>query len=217
MNELLLGTIMLRVDGKKIGLQLKKARAEMGLSQEEVGQKIGVTWEMISRYENGRSGALKYLDKFSKLYKKPISYFVGQDDKENEFNVDILVKKLKEKGVTYNKSLKNVVTKLDELTGKGIEQDLKTSEVFHGVSSALTDKYPEVFALRINKKIELKEGTGLKKDDIGFFSTNVEAKKDDIVIGYDGISYKVMLHDPDDKDSLDTPLAVLVQLERNFR
>ena len=53
-----------------IGIQIKKARAEAQLTQSDLGGKIGVTWEMISRYENGQSSPRKNLEKISKVLKK---------------------------------------------------------------------------------------------------------------------------------------------------
>ena len=65
------------MNDKIIGIQIKKARAEAQLSQTELGKKIGVTWEMISRYENGKSSPRKNLEKISKALGRPIQYFFG--------------------------------------------------------------------------------------------------------------------------------------------
>ncbi len=42
----------------EIGRIIKEERQKRGLSQQELATKVGVTWEMISRYERGRSSAL---------------------------------------------------------------------------------------------------------------------------------------------------------------
>lgn len=41
-----------------IGKRIKQLRQQRDLTQEQFAQKIGVTWEMISRYERGRSSPL---------------------------------------------------------------------------------------------------------------------------------------------------------------
>ena len=40
---------------KEIGRRIRHYRLLRGLTQEELAKKIGVSWEMVSRYENGRS------------------------------------------------------------------------------------------------------------------------------------------------------------------
>lgn len=40
---------------KHIGEAIRRKRKELGLTQEELAQRLGVTWEMVSRYERGES------------------------------------------------------------------------------------------------------------------------------------------------------------------
>ena len=39
----------------KIGEQIRKRRKELGLSQEQLSEKVGVSYQQIQRYENGGS------------------------------------------------------------------------------------------------------------------------------------------------------------------
>jgi transcriptional regulator with XRE-family HTH domain len=57
--------------------RLKTARKEIGLTQEEVAQKLGYGQSAISKIERGelRVGAVE-LKQFAKLYKKNIEYFL---------------------------------------------------------------------------------------------------------------------------------------------
>lgn len=48
-----------------IGENIKIYRERRNYTQRELGDKIGKTWEMISRYERGESSALKQLDKLA--------------------------------------------------------------------------------------------------------------------------------------------------------
>lgn len=75
------------MNDKKIGLLIKKARIKSNLTQQELGEKIGVTWEMISRYENGRSNPMKNLQRISKILEKPIVYFFGAEEKSFEIKM----------------------------------------------------------------------------------------------------------------------------------
>jgi transcriptional regulator with XRE-family HTH domain len=60
---------------KNIGTLLKQARIDSSLSQEIVGEKLGLSQDSISKYENGSAVTAFKLLKFSKLYRKPISFF----------------------------------------------------------------------------------------------------------------------------------------------
>ena len=64
-------------DHKFLVEQLKKARQETGLNQEEVAKILGRSQSYISKIESGQRRVdiiqLKY---FSKIYHKPITYFI---------------------------------------------------------------------------------------------------------------------------------------------
>jgi transcriptional regulator with XRE-family HTH domain len=38
-----------------IGARMRERRASMGLTQEAVGKKLGVTYQQVQKYENGKS------------------------------------------------------------------------------------------------------------------------------------------------------------------
>ena len=57
--------------------QLKKARIEAGLDQTDVAKLLGRTQPHISKIEAGqRRLDITQLREFSKVYKKPIDYFI---------------------------------------------------------------------------------------------------------------------------------------------
>lgn len=43
------------VTSKEIGAAIRKRRKELGLSQEQLAEKVGVSYQQIQRYENGSS------------------------------------------------------------------------------------------------------------------------------------------------------------------
>lgn len=62
---------------KYIVKQLKKAREDEGLSQEEVAKVLNTTQSYISKIESGqRKIEVVQLRKFAKLYKKPLDFFI---------------------------------------------------------------------------------------------------------------------------------------------
>jgi transcriptional regulator with XRE-family HTH domain len=64
----------------QIGRKLKKARIEKGFTQEDIGEKLGVTRVVVGMYERGRLRiSIQLLVQLSKLLEKPIQYFVEED------------------------------------------------------------------------------------------------------------------------------------------
>ena len=55
-------------DGVRLGKFLKKLRIKNGLSQSEVGEKLFVTGQTVSKWENGNVVTLDVLNELSKLY-----------------------------------------------------------------------------------------------------------------------------------------------------
>lgn len=57
--------------------KLKQARAESGLGQVEVAEKLGRTQSYVSKIESGqRRFDVLQLKEFAKIYKKSLEYFV---------------------------------------------------------------------------------------------------------------------------------------------
>lgn len=64
-------------DHKYIVEQLKKARQEVGLEQEQVAKMLKKTQSYISKIESGqRRIDIVTLKEFAKIYKKDISFFI---------------------------------------------------------------------------------------------------------------------------------------------
>ena len=62
---------------KKVVENLRKAREEVGLRQEDVAQKLDKPQSYISKIERGeRRVDVVELKAFARLYKKPLDYFV---------------------------------------------------------------------------------------------------------------------------------------------
>jgi len=68
----------------------EKARKEAGLSQRELGEKIGLTDKAISAYEKKRATpTVQTLRDIGKVTYKPISYFINDGESED---IDIQLK-----------------------------------------------------------------------------------------------------------------------------
>ena len=67
-----------------IGNRVRARRKELGLSQDRLGQQLGITFQQIQKYENGtnRIGSSR-LAEMSKILAVPISYFFEDLDRQS--------------------------------------------------------------------------------------------------------------------------------------
>src|ERR1700735_528426 len=67
-----------------VGKRLRLRRTILGLSQEAIGNAIGVTFQQVQKYERGvnRMGASRLFE-FSKILSVPVSYFFEEMDKQS--------------------------------------------------------------------------------------------------------------------------------------
>ena len=65
---------------RDIGENIRKYRNRLNLTQDELADKVGVTWEMISRYERGQSSPMNKLDKISDSLGISISDLISKDE-----------------------------------------------------------------------------------------------------------------------------------------
>lgn len=66
-----------------VGKRLRLRRTILGLSQEAIGNAIGVTFQQVQKYERGvnRMGSSRLFE-FSKILSVPVSYFFEEMEKE---------------------------------------------------------------------------------------------------------------------------------------
>jgi len=65
-----------------VGKRLRLRRTILGMSQEAIGNAIGVTFQQVQKYERGvnRMGSSRLFE-FSKILSVPVSYFFEEMDK----------------------------------------------------------------------------------------------------------------------------------------
>ena len=74
-----------RIIDKTFGRQLKKFRANRGLTLDDVAEKMGVHRTTISKYElSQRDPALSFVFEISKAYGVPVSYFNSEENEEED-------------------------------------------------------------------------------------------------------------------------------------
>jgi len=86
---------------KNIFKNIKKARIVIGLSQMQLGARLGVSDKTISAYEQGRAiPPIHTLKRISEITKKPLEYFFSENSSDEydfrkiEEKLDIVIKEL---------------------------------------------------------------------------------------------------------------------------
>ena len=65
---------------KQIGLKLKIRRSSLGITQDQLGKRIGVTFQQIQKYEKGVNKIrISNLYKIAEVLKTDINYFLKED------------------------------------------------------------------------------------------------------------------------------------------
>jgi transcriptional regulator with XRE-family HTH domain len=73
-----------------VGLRIRRARLANGLTQKELADQIGVTWQQIQRYELGQaSPPLSRLADIARVLHLPMSAFVSEDEKPLEVGPEV--------------------------------------------------------------------------------------------------------------------------------
>jgi transcriptional regulator with XRE-family HTH domain len=64
----------------EVGRRIRARRLECGLSQTQLGEKLGVTFQQIQKYERGANGVSSgRLEQISDIFQVPITFFYDSD------------------------------------------------------------------------------------------------------------------------------------------
>ena len=106
------------LDQKTFGEKLRKHRKKLGMTQEEVAEKIGVSAQAVSKWENGGAPDLDLLPKIADYFGVSIDYLFGRQIKtdsgftQKEFleRLDAVRKQISENPMfLYNDTIKSLV------------------------------------------------------------------------------------------------------------
>lgn len=115
---------VLEMDTKKIGIFLKELRNEKGMTQEQLGEKIGVSNKTISRWETGKyMPPVEYLNMLSDIYNISINEILGGErasgdefTKIAEENITVTFKGLEKNYQTFKKKMMCILAVTTVLT-----------------------------------------------------------------------------------------------------
>lgn len=130
----------------QIGKLIRKYRQERNFSQQTLAEKIGVTWEMISRYERGRSSPLqKILEISDALGVAPGVFFDSSVSVSGE---------LRDSTGSYTAE-SSVVPMLSmlPLNPEEIQREVKRTPYFYGLSLPVANYYEKskIFCIDLQK------------------------------------------------------------------
>jgi transcriptional regulator with XRE-family HTH domain len=94
-----------------IGDRIKQARVEAGLTQDELGDFVGVGMRQIQYYESGESDPYRKLRQIAEATGKPISWLLRGEDQPDE---DEIVERL----LVVEALLRDVLRRLPEVPGE---------------------------------------------------------------------------------------------------
>ena len=141
----------------KVGKKIKYYRQENKLTQQQLADKIGVTWEMISKYERGINEPYNRIEAIAKALNTSIAELL-QDDNIGNLNNQI-----------------PLFTKIP----KDLKFNQNNTNFFYSCPLWILKKDRDVFAIDMN--LVEKE-----KDGIYYISPNTNSEKGNFVLLYKG-------------------------------
>jgi transcriptional regulator with XRE-family HTH domain len=141
---------------RDIGENIRKYRNRLDLTQEQLADRIGVTWEMVSRYERGENSPMNKLEKIATALNIPITDLIN-DSLANNYEVPLFIK------IPKNFLFTNENTTL-----------------FYSCPKWLAKRDPQVFVVNSN----IVQNNDLISEGVGyiFISPNSEIQTDDLVL-----------------------------------
>lgn len=154
---------------KEIGLKIKYFRKSLDLTQKQLAEKIGTTWEMISRYETGKSSPLPRIDRISKALNVPI-HRILEDEGVHE-----------NARFTYRNNTVPFITS----SFTDIEKSIKETKTYYTAPNWIINRFSNVFVM----KSELLEFKTTKIDQTGLIfvtQEDPESHNDMIIVKNNG-------------------------------
>lgn len=88
----------MKMNKKEIGLRIRRVRKNLGLTQEEVSEKVGITLQQYGKIERGESGTLsRTIYEIAKALNTSLNYIVfGKEEEQDNDEIHDLIKRLAE-------------------------------------------------------------------------------------------------------------------------
>ena len=102
---------------RDIGKKIRVCRNDLGMTLEELGEKVQRDWSYLSQLERGRAvPSIETLVRISEVLEIPLHELFGSEIKKKEYKTDPYVNKiayiLKDKSVKYKKSVTKLLSQI---------------------------------------------------------------------------------------------------------
>jgi transcriptional regulator with XRE-family HTH domain len=195
------------MNNKQIGDRLRYYRHKKGLTQQDLADKIGVTWEMISRYERGQSSAFTKVELLSDaLSVSPTEFISAGYSDNNSINSSTNV-------IPYINS--NLFSKINNQAS--FNRLISETFSYYNSPSWINVKFPESFAIEAGA---VKSNTiSTTEKGVWYFSkvdiTDIKTELRERVVLY--LSKSGILVDVFNKDiGTENILGILIAQEERF-
>ncbi len=185
---------------KEIGLRIKNQRQIQGLTQKQLAEKIGTTWEMISRYETGKSSPLGRIDLIAEALNVEISEFLQDSVKSSQTLKDAAAS-------AYSRN----VVPLIEQSFKKLTSAIHKSKDFYVAPDWIIQRYKQPFAIK-TENLDIKT-TRIKKSGI-LFAVRGDKSNSELVIAKDKNNYVVTAQE--NTSSTSKIVATILAWEQRF-
>lgn len=192
-----------------IGIQIKKARAESQLTQADLGKKIGVTWEMVSRYENGKSSPRKNLDIIAEVLGKPIQYFFGVEEVPLQDEIKRLTELLIKKSTDLQRG--SDLPLIETLNGFTLKKALELAKQTYSCPAWIFSNFKKIFALRLDDIAS--DIVSIGRGDIGFFTQDRKPQIGDYMLVKQGKKFQII---KESKGNKKKSYAILLAVEKRY-
>lgn len=184
------------MEPKDIGLRIKHQRLAAEITQKHLAEKIGTTWEMISRYETGKSSPLRKIGQIAEALDIPISKLLGDSS-------------LEEGAIPY---FRNTIP-LINTPFSDLKSALEKTKQFYSAPDWIVHTGTRPFA--VEASLILLHTVKIEKNGILYISSEKPASPDDLVLTHDGNSPTIQPYSM--KKTSAKILGVVLAWEKRFR
>lgn len=184
------------MDYKDIGLRIKNHRQIQGLSQRSLADKIGTTWEMVSRYETGKSSPLGRIDRIAETLKVPVHRLLQPDTVSD----------------THGTYSRNTVPLLDHKFSD-LNEALSSTKTFYVAPDWIVGKYSRVFAIDLSAVIV--STNQLDKTGVAFLAQEEPEVKTDLILIKSPTGMEITSASTATRGA--KPLATVIAWEKRFK
>ncbi len=148
---------------KEIGLRIKNHRQIQAISQRELAEKIGTTWEMVSRYETGKSSPMSRIDLIAKALNVPVSRLLQPEAVEDTT-------------ISYRKNLVPLLSN----QFSNLNTELRKTKIYYAAPDWIMQKFSRPFAVETSA-LKIKT-TQISSNGVIFAVQEEPTDKNDLVI-----------------------------------